>query len=291
MNRLARGFTLIEMSLVIAIVGFFVVSVINVTKSTQSGTGVVETRTRMDQIQRALQAYVTQHSCLPCPADGTLVSTDATAGHALAGGAYVSGTTFCASADCTITADGVVPWLDIGLSEDDVTDAWGSRMRYAVGGCSALTASCDGATTSQTYQVTLVDGMRAATLGTYPSNGLYIADFDTTTPLTNATTKTTAVYVVSSTGPDRSFAYVKGAGRTGPTAFKDEYAQANTNAGQDVNARAPTQTYATGNTYRTFARGSVNSLSSTAYFDDIVAFTSASTMVYKCGAGACGNPN
>src|SRR5262249_48336333 len=142
-----------------------------------------------------LQVFVNQHGCLPCPANAGDDDSAATAGKAQATGNQVSGSTYC-SAD-TVACDttlGVVPWADLGLSEDDITDGWSDRIGYAIGG-----TPCDGGA----HQLNNLHGMQYCTRTSATADGLYVLDFDATNYLTDANTVTTAAYVLVSNGQDR----------------------------------------------------------------------------------------
>lgn len=79
---------------------------------------------RLAVIDDALAQYVARHRRLPCPANGRLVS-----GATGAGQASVGGNGQCNPAN---QQDGVVPWVDLGLSEEQASDAWLGRITYRV---------------------------------------------------------------------------------------------------------------------------------------------------------------
>lgn len=288
-----RGFTLIEMAITVAIIGFFIVSAIQVGKSVGAGKGGIATKERMTEIQRSMQVYLIEYGCLPCPADGSQPSSSATAGHAMAGGtAYVRLTTTqprrgCANypATCDITA-GVVPWRDIGLSEENVTDAWGDRIRYAVGGLACdlpadltITQSVDNGTKIGT-------GGRSCGIGRNPTNGLTVSDFDTASPIgSTSTTSITTSYVLISSGPDRSLAYAASSG----VLSQNKYSQNTSSDAQGLNSAGTVLTI-NGNAFPTFARASANTVDDASHFDDILMPMPISRMIYSCADGACGNP-
>lgn len=119
----SRGFTLIEIAVVLIVMGFILAMVVKMT------AGVLEqqrrnlTRDRLSLIDTALANYVSQMRRLPCPADGALSADIAAAGFEVRG---VSG-------DCTnAQVRGVVPWRTIGLSELDATDGFLDRYMYRV---------------------------------------------------------------------------------------------------------------------------------------------------------------
>jgi hypothetical protein len=83
-----------------------------------------ETSRKLTAIDDAIAAFVSSQRRLPCPADGAISSSVAGVG---------SEARIAASGDCTAAqVRGVVPWLTLGLSEADATDAWGGRFTYRV---------------------------------------------------------------------------------------------------------------------------------------------------------------
>lgn len=72
----------------------------------------------LNKADLALASFVAQHRRLPCPADGRMVSSSANVGLELA--------------SCAAQAHGVLPWVTLGLSEDEARDPWGARLTYRV---------------------------------------------------------------------------------------------------------------------------------------------------------------
>jgi hypothetical protein len=92
------------------------------------------------RIKRALASYAAKNANhrLPCPADGTVASTNAAAG--------------TAKASCAAPAvSDVLPWKTLGLEERDATDAWGRRITYVV---TPALASGGGIVSSTSTQLT-----------------------------------------------------------------------------------------------------------------------------------------
>lgn len=82
-------------------------------------------RARLDQVDAALAQFVARNRRLPCPARGTLAS-----GALGAGTESINlGTGLCTPAT---QIDGVVPWVTLGLAENDARDAWNGRISYRV---------------------------------------------------------------------------------------------------------------------------------------------------------------
>lgn len=75
------------------------------------------------KIDKALTVFVTQNKRLPCPANGTTPSGTLNAGVEM----LVAG--ICSPAT---QINGVVPWVTLGLSEEDAADPWHARITYRV---------------------------------------------------------------------------------------------------------------------------------------------------------------
>jgi prepilin-type N-terminal cleavage/methylation domain-containing protein len=118
----ASGFTLIEIVVVMLILAIVIAMASAITRGVSAGQKRSLTATRMATVDAALVQFVSQQKRLPCPADGTLVSSNVNAG--IEGGRS-------AATGCTGTLqDGVVPWRALGLTETDATDGWDRRLTY-----------------------------------------------------------------------------------------------------------------------------------------------------------------
>ena len=108
------GFTLVEISIVLAIVALLLGGLLPTISGQMERQRVHETRKQLDEIKEALIGYAIVNGKLPCPADPTIAT----------------GSTNAGVADCTLSPlTGVVPWVTLGIDE---TDAWGRRFTYAV---------------------------------------------------------------------------------------------------------------------------------------------------------------
>lgn len=116
------GFTLIELSIVIMIIGLMAAF----GSKLASGLYVYERRkenaARLDAVQTALALFVAQNRRLPCPADGALLANNANHGIAAP----------VAPGACTVQQRGVVPWRTLGLPENALYDAYNRRISYRV---------------------------------------------------------------------------------------------------------------------------------------------------------------
>ena len=80
---------------------------------------------RLALLDQALANFVAQHRRLPCPARGSIASGAASAGVETLN----PGNGACNPAD---QADGVVPWVSLGLADSDALDPWHGRISYRV---------------------------------------------------------------------------------------------------------------------------------------------------------------
>ncbi len=120
------GFTLVEIAVVIVVLGLLLTMLVGMSASLLSQQRIQTTRTRLANIDAALTLYVSQYKRLPCPADGTLASSNPASGveNAIAG----------TPRTCVANQQyGVVPWTALGLAAGDAVDGWGTRFTYRVG--------------------------------------------------------------------------------------------------------------------------------------------------------------
>lgn len=128
----ARGFTLTELAVVVAIVGLLLSTLLYTLSAQTEQRNFEETRRRLEAARELLLAYAIVNGRLPCPA------TAASAGDEdLAGG------------NCVTNFGGWLPARTIGFQIVDAAgyaiDAWGNRIRYAV--ANAITG-CSGSSTT-----------------------------------------------------------------------------------------------------------------------------------------------
>lgn len=122
----SRGFTLVEILVVLVIVGILLAMAMALTRGITAAQKRSTTAIRLATVDAALIQFVMIKKRLPCPAFGGPAATGIEAG---------GDTTACDNAQ----KDGVVPWTTLGISENDATDGWDRRLTYRVG--SSLTAT------------------------------------------------------------------------------------------------------------------------------------------------------
>lgn len=120
-----KGFTLVEMAIVLLIVGLSLGMVLNISTGMRDSQNRQLVKTKLATLDTALANFVAQNRRLPCPANGTLASGAANAGLETLNVA----TGLCNPAN---QVNGVIPWVTLGISEEDATDPWNARMTYRV---------------------------------------------------------------------------------------------------------------------------------------------------------------
>ncbi len=115
-----RGFTLVEILVVVVILGLIMAMAAVLLRSITATQKRSVTSTRLANVEAALVQFVMQQRRLPCPADGTQSPS-------------AGGTEMWAAGVCTTQQNGVVPWVSLGLTATDATDGWDHRITYRVG--------------------------------------------------------------------------------------------------------------------------------------------------------------
>lgn len=133
------GFTLIEIAVVIVVMSLLLAMIAGLATAMLGQQRREATRQRLAGVETAIALFVSQNKRLPCPADGRIAGTAANAGQELR-----NGTGQCTVAGAADTqTHGVVPWLSLGLAEQDVTDGWGNRLTYRLAPELALVNAMD----------------------------------------------------------------------------------------------------------------------------------------------------
>jgi prepilin-type N-terminal cleavage/methylation domain-containing protein len=151
-----RGFTLMELTVVLVIVALLIGGLMVPLSTQQDIRGRQDTEKALSEIREALIGFAVVNGRLPCPADPALPTPTGTTCPSASGCEVTSGSGHAMT--CT-NNPGVLPWATLGLPE---TNAWGHRYTYRVSqvfargidaapttsslfnpGCASLTAVAD----------------------------------------------------------------------------------------------------------------------------------------------------
>ena len=128
-----RGFTLLEMSIVLIIISIVSVGAMVVFAESLAASQSRDTAAKLVAIQNALYEFRTANNRLPCPADVTLALTHANFGVEVAGPGSCSSANYVNTAGLsTDPREGMVPTRTLRLPDDYAIDSWGRRIMYAV---------------------------------------------------------------------------------------------------------------------------------------------------------------
>lgn len=123
-SRREHGFTLIELAIVMAVAGLMLAGAMKLLGGQLDQSRLKATRERLQMAYDALVTFYVANTYLPCPADGSLASSDADYGRAQP---ETSGS--CAGVAAT---NQVLPWRTLGLQEELSYDGWRQRLSYHV---------------------------------------------------------------------------------------------------------------------------------------------------------------
>jgi prepilin-type N-terminal cleavage/methylation domain-containing protein len=203
-----KGFSLVELSIVIVIVGIMLAAALKMGSASMNSAKITDTERKLAVIQSALQLYYETNGKLPCPAKSDDALTDATFGvedcvtPTISGGGVLGG---------------VVPSRTLNVPDSYMFDGWGNRISYFIH---------DGSNTTGLWTDTPL------TPGAYCTTDLKIND------AAGNQVSSTPIYVLISHGKDGEGAYNRGGTRKANVGGKAQ----STNAAATNNISA-TDTY------------------------------------------------
>lgn len=240
-HQLQRGFTLVEITIVMVIAAIMLTMGISAFTAAMENAAHSATSKRLELIKESLSAYLARNRRLPCP------DLPGAAGNLAGSGDDNRTTPGDLNTTCS-AAVGVVPYSDLGLSRDAVIDGWDNFISYAV--TASATATSDWTRSGSFYP---------GKLGNLTVALRDPATSATTTLLTGAEN---AVLVLVSHGPNGFGAWtIQGTQNAAPVAGSDE--ATNASGGTAFIQREPT----------------TNTALVAGAFDDKVAFMKASELV------------
>lgn len=124
-----NGYTLIELSISIAVIAILLTSSLGVFFNKQQINQINITQTRIKVIEQALKDFVISNHYLPCPALATAFSNDEKFGDS--SGLYDSTYHLCLGGLSNNV--GMIPVSNLNLTEDYAYDGWGRKFSYRIG--------------------------------------------------------------------------------------------------------------------------------------------------------------
>lgn len=131
MRKHSKGFTIVELAVVIAIIALIISTTVAVGVTRIEAQKLRTTDNRMAFLVRAIDSYIEMYGHLPCPADGALASTDDDFGWGLG----TNGLDGCEAAnllDSDEVVAGAVPVINLGVDPRAAIDGWDNKITYAV---------------------------------------------------------------------------------------------------------------------------------------------------------------
>lgn len=135
MTQHRRGFTLLELAVVLALLSLLIGFGVNVGQNAVKSTSRLAMLEKMALIKQSLDDYGARNGYLPCPADPQLLPSAARYG--------IESRNAAAGAGCVDTGPagvrrfgnvwyGMLPVANLGLDDSYSVDAWGNKLTYAV---------------------------------------------------------------------------------------------------------------------------------------------------------------
>jgi len=131
--RAYRGFTLLELSIVLAIIGIVIGGGLAITIGSLQASQYNATVAEMENIERALLNYSITFNRIPCPSDLTQTQGTTTYGVEAANrGTCFGGTPSANFQAPSGSVEGGIPTRTLQLPDNYMYDGWGRKLRYAV---------------------------------------------------------------------------------------------------------------------------------------------------------------
>ena len=122
-TRHLRGFTLVEMAMVLLVIGLVFLIVYPALNAVRVSAQRSLTDSNLQALMRATAVYVQTNGCLPCPAPATTAGT---------GYGRVRGDTNAAVCGSCAQPEGIPPFVSLGIPESTAHDGWGRWITMRV---------------------------------------------------------------------------------------------------------------------------------------------------------------
>lgn len=139
-RRTEAGFSLIEISIVLTIIGIVMVGVLQLQKIHLAGKTYGDTRANINEINQAISVYLTRNSRLPCPASLTAKPDEENYGAAPDCKELLSSASMTTDDEYLLVDGrndgkviiGKIPFRELNITESKTKDGWRRDLYYAV---------------------------------------------------------------------------------------------------------------------------------------------------------------
>lgn len=121
-----HGFTLVEMTVVIVIIGLLMAAAMGVGNTQMQASRISSTKQKQEAIKLALINFITRNNRLPCPAIPTL------APGAVGYGVEAANPGTCTGTGAGPVVSGIVPFSTLGITDENASDGYYNRFTYMV---------------------------------------------------------------------------------------------------------------------------------------------------------------
>jgi len=192
-----KGFTLVEMAVVLVIIGLMLGTILGMGNAQIQASKISSTKQKEQSIKLALINFISRNNRLPCPAIPTIAKGNVGYGMEAPNLGACTGTNISGT-----VSTGIVPWSSLGLSDENASDGYYNRFTYQV----ALAA-----TNTNDQTIVGLRGTSSTHLATpatlrSPPNGNQTNDCN---PNNNPYNPCSAVVVIISHGTNGSGAYTE----------------------------------------------------------------------------------
>jgi prepilin-type N-terminal cleavage/methylation domain-containing protein len=282
------GFTLLEMTIVMAIMGLVMMTVLPALNTVRSANQLSLTQSNLRSLMLATAAYVQANGCLPCPA--------------LPGGTTTNFGRIPGGSACGICSapEGIPPFVSLGISASTAHDGWEHWITMRVdSGLTSIPASLTSIFVPPAAPCTAVDvangfctssqigfSVKGFCKAGTPSNGSIASGVKVTTTGNGATQYPAVIFVShGSTGYGSYTATPRQSGCLFP--FASNYHACNPpNNGYAQCNSAVVDADCTRNNTAQFYDAPI-AISDTDSYDDVLAYADRNTLVSMLGTGAC----
>ncbi|HAX91679.1 MAG TPA: hypothetical protein DCY07_05670, partial [Rhodospirillaceae bacterium] len=122
-NQARKAFTLVEMSMVLVIIGLVIMIVYPALGAFRQSMQASATQSNLQALMRATAAFVQNNGCLPCPTPASTTGV---------GFGRVRGDTLTAMCSVCPIAEGIVPFVSLGIPMQTTKDGWGRWITLRV---------------------------------------------------------------------------------------------------------------------------------------------------------------